>query len=276
MDESDSDSDTPQARTRAAAADDDNPYPVEGLFKSLEEKARIMSMREIEREQILAERREENERIRQNRMLRQLKVNQEKEKEKEKEKDMSKKRKAVDLDDDDDLHTGRRTDLRKSSRARTRADQSSDKMDSLRRAREERTSRKEARERENDRRRRDRDRDRSESSYGRSRSRSRDRYNRRPSSRDSDDYRRSKSRNRSRSPEPRESPPADMRDIERVRVGRSRFADYCFHPLFEQAMIGCFVRINIGPDPATRQEVYRMAVIKGRFEPCVRVVTARA
>jgi len=266
MDESDSDSDAPQARAHAAAADDDNPYPVEGLFKSLEEKARIMSMREIEREQILAERREENERIRQNRMLRQLKVNQEK----EKEKDMSKKRKAADLDGDDDgggddnnLHAGRRTDLRKSSRARTRADQSSDKMDSLRRAREERTSRKEARERENDRRRRDRDR--SESSYGRSRSRSRDRYNRRPSSRDSDDYRRSKSRNKSRSPEPRESPPAEMRDIERVRVGRSRFADYCFHPLFEQAMIGCFVRINIGPDPATRLEVYRMAVIKGRL-----------
>ena len=100
MDESDSDSDAPQNR-----ADDDLQYPVEGLFKSHEERARIMSMREIEREQILAERREENERIRQNRMLRQLKVNQEKD---------SKKRKAgaADLEDA----------ARKSSRARTKAE----------------------------------------------------------------------------------------------------------------------------------------------------------
>ncbi|GAB1316248.1 RNA polymerase-associated protein rtf1 [Madurella fahalii] len=233
MDESDSDSDAPQNRSRSAD-DEVNQYPVEGLFKSHEEKARIMNMREIEREQILAERREENERIRQNRMLRQLKVNQEKD---------SKKRKAgaADLEDAS----------RKPSRARTKAGETSDKMDTLRRAREERTSRKEQRERENDRRRQ------RSPSYRRSRS---------PDDHASDVEWAGKSRQKSRTPEQREMPPADLRDVERVRVGRSRFAEVCFYPGFEQAITGCFVRINIGPDPTTRQEVYRMAIIKGFTE----------
>lgn len=232
MDESESDSDAPPNRSRSAD-DDENPYPVEGLFKSHEEKARIMNMREIEREQILAERREENERIRQNRMLRQLKVNQEKD---------SKKRKASAADLEDAS--------RKPSRARTKAGETSDKMDTLRRAREERTSRKEQRERENDRRRQ------RSPSYRRSRT---------PDDHDSDVDWAGRPRQKSRTPEAREIPPADLRDVERVRVGRSRFAEVCFYPGFEKAITGCFVRINIGPDPTTRQEVYRMAVIKGEL-----------
>ncbi|KAL2264945.1 hypothetical protein VTJ83DRAFT_7455 [Remersonia thermophila] len=235
MDESDSDSDAPPTRQ-----DDEVLYPIEGLFKSLEEKARIMSMREIEREQILAERREENERIRQNRMLRQLKVNQEKD---------SKKRKAsiADLED---------ASSRKPSRARTKAGESSEKMDTLRRAREERSNRKEQRERERE---RESDRRRQRSpSYRRSRSAS----SRRASSRGSDDDWRGDSRRRSRSPDQRETA-ADLHDVERIRLGRSRFAEVCYNPGFEKAITGCYVRINIGPDPATRQEVYRMAVIKG-------------
>ncbi|KAL2162411.1 hypothetical protein VTH06DRAFT_7324 [Thermothelomyces fergusii] len=232
MDESDSDSDVPQNRARSA--DDESPYPIEGLFKSYEEKARIMSMREIEREQILAERREENERIRQNRMLRQLKVNQEKD---------SKKRKASAADLEDAT--------RKPSRARTKAGESSDKMDTLRRAREERSNRKEQRERENDRRRQ------RSPSYRRSRS---------PDDDDDDDsdkgWRRD-SRRKSGTPDSKEAPPAELRDVERVRLGRTRFAEVCFYPGFEEAITGCYVRINIGPDPTTRQDVYRMAVIKG-------------
>lgn len=229
MDESDSDSDVPQNRARSA--DDESPYPIEGLFKSYEEKARIMSMREIEREQILAERREENERIRQNRMLRQLKVNQEKD---------SKKRKASAADLEDAT--------RKPSRARTKAGESSDKMDTLRRAREERSNRKEQRERENDRRRQ------RSPSYRRSRS---------PDDDDSDNDWRRDSRRKSESPGFKEAPPAELRDVERVRLGRTRFAEVCFYPGFEEAITGCYVRINIGPDPTTRQDVYRMAVIKG-------------
>lgn len=233
MDESDSDSDAPQARPRGND-DEGNQYPIEGLFRDYEERAKIMGMREIEREQILAERREENERIRQNRMLRQLKVNQEKD---------FKKRKASAADLDDDQ--------RKTTRVRSKTGETTDKMDSLRRAREERISRKEQRERESDHRKPE------APGYGGS------------PGRDDDDSEvdwtnnHGKGKGRSRSPEPRVGPPADLRDVERVRVGRSRFAEVCFYPGFDEAITGCFVRINIGPDPVTRQDVYRMAMIKG-------------
>ncbi|KAM7221312.1 hypothetical protein V8F06_003280 [Rhypophila decipiens] len=229
MDESDSDDESVQNKSRGE--DEGNQYPVEGLFRDYEEKEQIMSMREIEREQILAERREENERIRQNRILRQLKVNQDKD---------NKKRKASAADLEDAQ--------RKPSRVRTKAGETSDKMDSLRRAREERSSRKEQRERENDRR-----KQRSPS------------YSRRSMGRDdeSDIEWDRPTKRRSRTPEIKESPPAELRDIERARVGRSRFGIVAYTPGFEQALTGCFVRVNIGPHPETRQEVYRMGVIKG-------------
>jgi RNA polymerase-associated protein RTF1 len=232
MDESDSDSDSPQTKPRGGD-DELNQYPVDGLFKDYEEKEQIMGMREIEREQILAERREENERIRQNRMLRQLKVNQDKD---------IKKRKASAAD----LEDGQR----KASRVRTKAGETSEKMDSLRRAREERSSRKEQRERENDRRKQQ------SPSYRRSRSRG-------DEDSDVEWMGPSKSKQKSRSPDARESLPAELRDVERIRLGRSRFAEVCFYPGFEEAITGCFVRINIGPDPEKGQDVYRMAVIKG-------------
>ncbi|KAK0616267.1 hypothetical protein B0T14DRAFT_243502 [Immersiella caudata] len=232
MDESDSDSDSPQTKPRGGD-DEMNQYPVDGLFKDYEEKEQIMGMREIEREQILAERREENERIRQNRMLRQLKVNQEKD---------IKKRKASAAD----LEDGQR----KASRVRTKAGETSEKMDTLRRAREERSSRKEQRERENDRRKQQ------SPSYRRSRSRG-------DEDSDVEWMGPSKSKQKSRSPDVRESLPADLKDVERIRVGRSRFAEVCFYPGFEEAITGCFVRINIGPDPEKGHDVYRMAVIKG-------------
>jgi len=242
MDESDSDDESTQGKPRGD--DDGNQYPVDGLFRDYDEKEQIMGMREIEREQILADRREENERIRQNRMLRQLKVNQDKD---------NKKRKASAADLEDVQ--------RKPARIRTKAGETSEKMDTLRRAREERSTRKEQRERENDRRKQ------RSPSYRRS-SRGDD------GDSDVDWAGRNQSRNKSRTPEIKESPPAELRDIERARVGRSGFAAVCYTPGFEEAITGCFVRINIGPDPQTRQDVYRMAMIKGIFCPTPRFIAA--
>ncbi|KAK0615037.1 hypothetical protein B0T17DRAFT_592873 [Bombardia bombarda] len=231
MEESDSDSDSPDTKARGGE-DELNQYPIDGLFKDYDEREQIMGMREIEREQILAERREENERIRQNRMLRQLKVNQDKDNRK-------RKASAAELEDAQ----------RKTARVRTKASETSEKMDTLRRAREERSSRKEQRERENDRRKQ------RSPSYRRSDGEDGDS--------DVDWAGPSKSKPKSGSPDARDSPPPELRDAERIRVGRSRFAEVCFYPGFADAITGCFVRINIGPDPTTRQDVYRMAIIKG-------------
>ncbi|EOO03478.1 putative rna polymerase 2 transcription elongation factor protein [Phaeoacremonium minimum UCRPA7] len=224
MDESDSDSDSPQSKSRD---DEGSKYPVEGLFMSHAEKAEIMAMREFEREQILAERKEEKERMRQNALLRQLVTNQENEEKKHKKRKAS----AADLEDGQ----------RKTSRVRK---ETSSALDTLKRARAEKSERM---------RRRDERKERSPSF----------RIDDADASGDSDVEWAGPSKHKSRSPEIKEVPLADFRDVERVRVGRSRFAEVCFFPGFDETITDCYVRINVGPDPDTRENVYRMAVIKG-------------
>lgn len=224
MDESDSDDDAPRGRS---AANDDEKYPLEGMYVDHAEKARIMALPELEREQIIAERVSEVERQRQNRLLRQMVENEER-------KQTKKKRSAdtAELEDDD---------KRKASRARTGKGETA--MDSLRRARAEKQRRREDQER------------RGKDNYSPRRSESRDRD-------DSDDDFGRDSRSPEREP-PRDAPPAELRDFERVRVGRNQFAEVCFTPGFENAISGCFIRIALGPHPETGIEQYRMASIKG-------------
>lgn len=224
MDESDSDDDQPQ-RSRPAAADGDEKYPVEGMYVSHAEKAEIMAMPELEREQIIADRMTEIDRQRQNRLLRQMVENEERK--------TKKKRTA----DSAELEDG----SRKTSRQRTGKGETA--MDSLRRARAEKLKRREDAERRRD-------------TYSPSRDRSPD------GDASDDDF----GRPGSRSPEPepaRDLPPAELRDYERVRLGRNEFAQVCFTPGFESAIAGCYIRIALGPHPETGIEQYRMAAIKG-------------
>lgn len=232
MDESDSDAEPSRSRPAAANADEDDKYPVDGMYVSHAEKAEIMAMREVEREQIIAERISEIERQRQNRLLRQMVSNVENEERKQ----VKKKRSA----DTAELETGER----KPSRQRT-SGKGETAMDSLRRARAEK-----ARRREDNQRRKD-----SYSPNGRG-------------SRDPEDSEDEFGRDRSRTPvgdKDRDEPPAELRDYDRVRVGRNEFSQVCFTPGFEQSITGCFMRIALGPHPETGLEQYRMAVIKGWF-----------
>jgi RNA polymerase-associated protein RTF1 len=235
MDES---SDSDASPDSPSQGGEETPWPVDGLFVSHAEKAEIMGLREFEREVLLADRREKNERLRQNRMLRQLVINQDNEQTKRKNK---RKAGAADLDEAS----------QKTTRVRTKGNQASPRFETLRKAREDRSNRAQQREAERDRRK------------GRSPS-----YE--PAAdRDADDESdiewatSGKRRSASRTPDVREIPPAELRDVERVRVGRSRFGEVCFYPGFDAAITGCYVRISIGPDPATREPVYRLAVIKG-------------
>ena len=243
MDESDSDSDASQANNRTGDVEDDddvNKYPIDGLFINHAEKAEIMSMREVEREIKIAERREEIERIRQNRLLRHMVVSQD-----------SKKRKAAAAELEE---SQRKTARVRTKVGGTRVGETSSGIDSLRKAREERSNRQQQRELERGRR-------KAPKSPTSRRSASRDA----DADADSDVEWASpgKSKRRSHSPGVAEDPVPELRDVERVRVGRSRFAEVCFYPGFDEAIAGCFVRINIGPDPRTGQDVYRMAIIKG-------------
>ena len=233
MDESDSDDEQP-SRARASAprgGDDDDKYPVDGMFMSQTEKAEIMALREVEREQIIADRISEIERQRQNRLLRQMVTTVEN----EERKTVKKKRSAdtAELEDDD----------RRSSRQRT-GKVAETAMDSLRRARAEKQRRKEDHERRKD-------------------------YSPRRDSREpesDDDF----GRTRSLTPEKdlsKELPPPELKDYEHVRVGRDQFAQVCSTPGFDAAITGCYVRLAVGPHPETGIEQYRMALIKGNMVP---------
>jgi RNA polymerase-associated protein RTF1 len=231
MEESDSDDDE-----GVSFADEVDRYPLEGKFINAADKAEIMAMSEIKREEILADRAQEVERDKQSRALKQLLAARG-----ATEKKAAKKRKAEELEDSQ----------RKTSRQRTKlgggkVGESSSGIDSLKRARAEKDDRQ---------RRRQEDRERNV-----------DRKDR-----DFDDYQDDQEesevewddRKRSESP-PAKSLPAEYEDFLRCKVGRREFAEYCFYPGFEEAFTGLYVRIAIGADKRTGQMTYRMALIKGK------------
>jgi RNA polymerase-associated protein RTF1 len=234
MDESDSDSDG------RANFDDADRFPLEGKFMNAADKADIMAMPEIKREELLAERAQQVERDRQNRALRQLLNARDA-------GNKSKKRKAgaADLEE-----TNRKTSRQRTKVGGGKVGEASSGIDSLKRARAEKDDRQ---------RRRQEDRDRNADRRG-----GRD-YSDVDASGESDvEWDTSKPKRASHSPVPRDAPLAELRDVERVRVGRTQFALVCFYPGFNEAITGCFVRISVGASKETGENLYRMAIIKGR------------
>ncbi|KAF2155092.1 plus-3-domain-containing protein [Myriangium duriaei CBS 260.36] len=212
-----------------AGLDDDAPlYPIEGKFRSEADRADIMAMTEIEREEILAERAAEIQRRTQDQQLRRLLQQNRRDDDFD-----GKKRKAgaADLDDGQ----------RKSSRQKTKA---TDKIEAYKRQREL----KGAQRAKGEERRRDQ---RSPSAGGD--------YSDRDASGESevewDDGRRA-------SPPPRkDEPPPEVEDFDRVRVGRSNFSKFLYDPPFENAVRGCYCRVNCGQDGTGPK--YRIGLVKG-------------
>ncbi|SMR41776.1 unnamed protein product [Zymoseptoria tritici ST99CH_1E4] len=213
----------------AADFDDETPlYPIEGKFMSTSDRERILALPEIEREEILAERAQEVTHRQQDLMLKKA-MNENAAQSKQK-----RKADAAELDD------GEKRSLRPKSNKRSA-------LDDYKRAREQKGAERD---------RRDTGRDR------------RDQRSPTPiSDRDADGESEvewaepTSNRNRGR-----EEPPAELRDFERCRVGRSAFAKVCFYPGFEEAIRGCYARISIGLNRETGQNMYRMTQIKGFTE----------
>lgn len=220
MAQSDSEGDAP-----GDESDDEAPlYPIEGQFTSVSDKTHILSLPEIEREEILAERAANVTRKQQDLQLKRALAAT-----REKARNHNKRKADADLDDG----------LRKTSKAKT---EKRSALDDYKRAREQREAGKSRIDPRRD------QRDDRSASYA--------------SDRDADGESEVEWAEPS-SEYKRDEPPADLRDFNRVHVGRSNFAKVCFYPNFENAVKGCFARVSIGPDRATGQNVYRMAQIKG-------------
>lgn len=55
---------------------------------------------------------------------------------------------------------------------------------------------------------------------------------------------------------------ATIVDVNRIRWGKSLFKQFCHHPTFEDAVRGCFVRVNIGSNRRTGENVYRLCQVR--------------
>lgn len=209
-------------------------YPVDGKFYSEKDKAEIMAMTEIERETILAERAQELERRTQDLQLRQRLQDRERQ-EAAAEK---RKRKASAIDSEDSP--------RKSTRQKVKTHAL---LENYKKERQQRGQQR---------------LQRGNLSPGKER-RKGNNDNQSDVDADGDSEVEWDSGKPSKAATIPEEPPAELKDFERIRVGRSNFAKVCFYPGFEEAINGCYCRVSIGVDKVTGQNIYRMAQVKGIY-----------
>lgn len=234
--------------------DGDGPiFPYEKLYYSANDKKEIMSLPEIEREQILSERSQQVDRHNQDLVLRRLLASREREQARSESRS---KRKASTTD----IEEGQR----KSSRQKTtlggrRVGETSDAIEAYKRQREQKGKRDEQRRRDAD----------ARQARGRSSSQEEGAYSDVDAEGESEaEYEERSRRTPPKQPDiPKDDPPATLKDVQRVRVGRSNFASVCFHPTFATSLTNCFTRVNIGPNRDTGQNEYRVCVIKSMYLP---------
>ncbi|KAL8649069.1 MAG: hypothetical protein Q9226_005731 [Calogaya cf. arnoldii] len=231
-----------ESESPPAVAEAGTDFPIEGKFKSEKDRAEIMALSEVQRESILAERAQQRERELQNEHLRRLVAS----KRKEAEAAEGRKRKADTAELEDRQ--------RKSSRQKTalggrKAGETSGAIEAYKRQREEKGIRDEQRKRDGQERRDRKARGSLEDGYS-------DADADGESEVDWDDVRAHANESRRQ-----DEQPSDQHDFERVRIGRDNFAKVCFYPGFDDAIKDCYARVNIGPNHATGDSIYRMAKI---------------
>ncbi|BGP47819.1 RNA polymerase-associated protein rtf1 [Rhodotorula kratochvilovae] len=264
MDMSQSDSDAPPASSRArrvggpksaalVESDDDededngvqpteeNPYPVEGIYKTTAERNHVAGMSELERENFIGERMDAINEARTRLEVAKL----------ARESTARGGGQAEDDDEDDDEDEARGTRSRKTTgSSKTKAEG----LEKLKKSRAEKGKKKEKA-------------DDSDDEYEEPGRRSRRKAS--PTSSASSDMevsdgedndRATKKKSKKAGPEP--LGPSELREI---NVPRTKLGEMCRAPWFEEWIKGAFVRVTIGPDPndPARGNLYRLAVVTG-------------
>lgn len=238
-----SESDAGDSEGSGPEVDDAGPiFPYDKLYYSSKDKEEIMAMPEIQREQILSDRAQQVDRHNQDLALRRLLASREREEARQAKKN-KRKAGAADLEDGN-----RKSSRQKMTLGGRKVGETSAAIDAYKRQREQKGKRDELRRRE---------------PSVREKSRSKE-------DKLSDDDAEGESEvewdDRERSPTPpKDDPPAELKDLQRARVGRSNFAQVCFYPGFDDAISGCYVRVNIGPNRDTGLNEYRICLIKSMY-----------
>ncbi|KAF3173679.1 hypothetical protein EYR41_004558 [Orbilia oligospora] len=219
-------------------------YPYDGIYKSAAEKAQVENFNQLQREQFIAERKEEVDKYRENEQM----VNLARRKKLALAK--KKKRAADDEDYDDSLHAsaGARRSTRGDSSAKKSADSKKNaSLSALRQKRDEKHARK-AGGGDADRPKKRRD----PISEGEDEE----------SDNEHDDAKWAASQEKQSAPTRKGSEEATFDEVKLLMVTRNTITKYWTYPNFETATAGCFVRVSIGNHPDTGKLVYRLCQIK--------------
>lgn len=216
-------------------------FAIDNKFYSEKDKKEIMSMSEVQREEILAERALQLERKLQSQHLRRLYLARENADSKASEK----KRKGADLED-----SPRKSSRQKTTLGGRKVGETSSAIQAYKRQREEKGLQDQQRRREGASR-----KDRQARSSSDNRFSSADAEGESDVEWDNpkikvDDHRL------------RHAPPADFNDVRRATLPRIALADYCFYPGFPEAVKDCFVRLASKPKP-NGDMAYELALVKG-------------
>ena len=251
MSESDSGAD------RAGAKDGTDKVGVGGRSVSAAEKAKIMSLPEVQREEFLADKATATQREKQNRML--MRLLRDKERKEEDDVDtLDRERRSVQADTQVSQRKSTRQKTTLGGRKVGHADVPLEEYKKAREARDRAVTTPHGKKVEHATRKRGRGKDAGGS--------------------DADaesDFDRLSSK---RSTPPQQSTPtpqqpdsevlSTLREINRARVGRHGFGAICCYPGFDETIAGCFVRVSIGQHPETGVSVYRMGQVKGTRHGC--------
>ncbi|AET38311.1 RNA polymerase-associated protein Ecym_2597 [Eremothecium cymbalariae DBVPG len=211
-----------------------NPYPLEGKYKDEEDRNRIQDMPEMERETLLFERSQEMQKYQERKVLRQrAKSIRAQQQQRQLQKDSTKR------------SSGRSTRTTGHSELRT------SKLSELRKQRAKKSGNYDYSESEED------ESDQSDN-YAES---------------DNDDYDPhhghkdgfSDHDNEVKWAEEDLDRDAELEDFNKVKIGRSFVAKFCFYPDFAERVQACYGRVNIGLDKHTGLPMYRMVKIERVF-----------
>ncbi|KAL6721366.1 RNA polymerase-associated protein rtf1 [Lecanora helva] len=218
-------------------------FPIDGKFHSEKDKQEIMSLSEVQREEILAERAVQEERRKQDTQLRQLLADRAK----AESKSSDKKRKATNLDE-----SPRKSSRQKTTLGGRKVGETSGAIEAYKRQREEKGLRDQQRRREGASKKDRRARSSSE----------------RFSSADAEgesEVEWDDGKNKVDEYQSRYAQQADFHDVRRATLPRIALTDYCFHPGFADAVKDCYVRMAAKPKPNGGMG-YELMLIKGICE----------
>ncbi|BGO91299.1 hypothetical protein NBRC10512_007036 [Rhodotorula toruloides] len=231
----------------------ENPYPVEGIYRDEAERRRVAGLTELEREDFIATRKEEILEADNRRMIAEMASRSS-----GKKKVVAKDEDEDDEDDDQDeeVYTARGTRSRKTTGA---SKTKSDGFEKLKKSRTEK-GKKKAKKDDSD--------DEYEEGGSKSRHRSPDSDDESGSDMEQsdDDDRGAKKKGKGKKAP---APVAELADLLQIQVTRTKLAEMCRAPWFEEWIKGAFVRYSLGQDQRTGQVRYSLCQVVG-VEPAER------